>query len=113
IGAAQANSLRGDEREAALPHARAGLRPRGPRPRRAGQGLPRPRDRRGDGAGGDGPAPRPLGLLPAPPSREPPRLPPLRPADRPRRQRLPLLRAEARTALTLACEGVGRPSSLA
>ena len=54
-----------------------------------GTDLRRPRDRRGDGAGGDGPAARPLRLRPPPHAGQPPRLPPLRPADRPRRQRLP------------------------
>ena len=47
-----------------------------------------------------------VGLRPAAHAREPARLPPLRPADRPRRQRLPLLRAAParaqRVLLTLA-----------
>ena len=88
----QAISVPGREREAALQDAGAGLRPRGAGPGRAGPGLRRPRDRRGDGAGGDGAAARPLALGPAADAGEPARLPPLRPADRARRQRLPVLR---------------------
>src|SRR5215218_9493886 len=99
IGAAQAISLPGDEPEAALPDARRGLRPGGNCPRRARLVLRRSRDRRGDEARGHGPAPRPIRLVPAAQPGEPPRLPPLRPTDRPGRQRLPLLRAKARSPL--------------
>src|SRR5215218_1155748 len=99
IAAAQPNNLPGDEREAALPHARRGLRARGPGPRRARLGLRRSRDRRGDGARRHGLAAGPLPVLPAAQPREPPSLPPLRPADRPRRLRLPVLRATPRSAV--------------
>ena len=82
--------------------------------RRARPDLRRPRDRRGDAAGGDDPAPGPLGLLPAPHPGQPPRLPPLRPADRAGRQRLPVLRASPARALA-SSEGrgsVGPPHSV-
>src|SRR5262245_6489919 len=80
------------ERAADLQASRAGLRPRGDRRGRRRRRLRRPRERRGDGGGLEDPSPRPLGVGAAARAREPARLPPLRPADRPRRQRLPLLR---------------------
>src|SRR2546423_1610793 len=76
----------------ALPPARAGLGPRGAGRARARGGLRRPRERRGDGPGLDGAAAVRGGIGTAALAREPPRLPPLRPVDRPRRQRLSVLR---------------------
>src|SRR6478672_11499788 len=101
IAAAQAISLRGDEREAALQDAGAGLGPRGAGTRRAGLRLRRSRDGRGDAARLDGPAPGAVGLRPAADAGQPARLPPLRPADRLGRQRLPPLRATPNGALTV------------
>ncbi len=60
--------------------------------------------RRGDGGRRGDPAARALGVGPGPGTREPARLPPLRPADRPRRQRLPLLRAAPAGARRIDCE---------